>query len=120
MKRISGRKMLRRGPSPSCTSEWAKARTICVRSMPTNSYLHCSTSLATDIISFSQVFKRYPGGYEALKDVSFSVEPGEMVFITGHSGAGKTTLLKLIGAIERASSGTVLVAGQNVRSVVFP
>ena len=85
--------------------------------MPANSYLRCSTSLGTDIISFSQVFKRYPGGYEALKDVSFSVEPGEMVFITGHSGAGKTTLLKLIAAIERATSGTVLVAGQNVSSM---
>jgi len=66
------------------------------------------------IISFSQVSKRYPGGFEALKAISFSVEPGEMVFLTGHSGAGKTTLLKLIAAIERANHGTVLVGGQNV------
>ncbi len=66
------------------------------------------------IISFQQVSKRYAGGIEALRSVSFSVDPGEMVFITGHSGAGKTTLLKLIAAIERASRGTVLVGGQNV------
>lgn len=75
------------------------------------------------IISFSQVSKRYPGGFEALKAISFSVEPGEMVFLTGHSGAGKTTLLKLIAAIERANQGTVLVGGQNasvMRAAAIP
>ncbi|HKW38768.1 MAG TPA: cell division ATP-binding protein FtsE [Burkholderiales bacterium] len=69
------------------------------------------------IISLHQVSKRYPGGFEALKAVSFSVEAGEMLFLTGHSGAGKTTLLKLIAAIERANGGTVLVNGQNVSSM---
>jgi cell division transport system ATP-binding protein len=66
------------------------------------------------IISFRQVSKRYPGGFEALKQISFDVERGEMVFLTGHSGAGKTTLLKLIAAVERANGGTVLVNGQNL------
>jgi len=69
------------------------------------------------IISFKQVSKRYPGGFEALKLVTFSVDPGEMLFLTGHSGAGKTTLLKLIAAIERVNSGTVLVNGQNVSAM---
>jgi len=69
------------------------------------------------IISFQQVSKRYAGGIEALRAVSFSVEPGEMVFVTGHSGAGKTTLLKLVAAMERASRGTVLVGGQNVSAM---
>lgn len=69
------------------------------------------------LISFSQVHKRYPGGYEALSDVNFSAEPGEMLFLTGHSGAGKSTLLKLIAAIERPSSGTVLVGGQNLSAM---
>src|SRR5256885_4953491 len=69
------------------------------------------------IISFRQVSKRYPGGFEALKAVSFSVESGEMLFLTGHSGAGKTTLLKLIAAMERANGGTVLVNGQNVSTM---
>ena len=73
--------------------------------------------MSADLISFSRVYKRYPGGYEALRDVSFTVGAGEMVFITGHSGAGKSTLLKLIAAIERATAGTVLVAGQNVSSM---
>jgi len=66
------------------------------------------------MISFSQVTKRYPGGHEALKGVSLTVETGEMAFITGHSGAGKSTLLKLMAAIERPSSGSVIVNGQNV------
>jgi len=66
------------------------------------------------MISFDQVHKRYPGGYEALKGVSFDIAEGERVFVTGHSGAGKSTLLKLIAAIERPNSGSVLVNGQNV------
>jgi len=66
------------------------------------------------LISFSGVAKRYPGGQEALKGVSFTIEQGEFAFVAGHSGAGKSTLLKLIAAIERPSSGSVLVNGQNV------
>ncbi|MSQ49451.1 MAG: cell division ATP-binding protein FtsE [Betaproteobacteria bacterium] len=66
------------------------------------------------MISFSSVFKRYPGGQEGLKGVSFTIEPGQFVFVAGHSGAGKSTLLKLIPAIERPSSGVILVNGQNV------
>jgi ABC-type ATPase involved in cell division len=69
------------------------------------------------MIKFNQVYKRYPGGHEALKNMSFEVAEGEMVYLTGHSGAGKSTLLKLIAAIERPSSGAVLVKGQNIRSI---
>ncbi|MBI3041430.1 MAG: cell division ATP-binding protein FtsE [Betaproteobacteria bacterium] len=66
------------------------------------------------MISFSQVSKRYPGGQEALRGISLTIEAGEMVFITGHSGAGKSTLIKLAAAIERPTSGSVIVNGQNV------
>lgn len=66
------------------------------------------------MVSFSAVAKRYPGGQEALRGVTFTLEPGELAFITGRSGAGKSTLLKLIPAIERPSSGSVIVNGQNV------
>jgi len=66
------------------------------------------------LVSFSAVAKRYPGGQQALKDVSFALEGGELAFLTGRSGAGKSTLLKLIPAIERPSAGAVMVNGQNV------
>ena len=66
------------------------------------------------MISFSGVAKRYSGGYEALRGVSFAIAEGEFAFVAGHSGAGKSTLLKLIAAIERPSAGAVLVNGQNV------
>ncbi|NBR29566.1 MAG: ATP-binding cassette domain-containing protein, partial [Betaproteobacteria bacterium] len=66
------------------------------------------------MISFSRVSKRYPGGHQALQDVSFSINAGELVFVTGHSGAGKSTLLKLLVAIERPTSGSIIVNGQNV------
>ncbi len=66
------------------------------------------------MIQFDQVTKRYPGSDETLKNVSFSIDAGEWVFVTGHSGAGKSTLLKLTAAIERPTSGTVLIANQNI------
>lgn len=66
------------------------------------------------MISFEHVAKRYPGGMQALSDVSFNVGAGELVFITGHSGAGKSTLLKLIALLERPSRGQVLFDGRNV------
>jgi cell division transport system ATP-binding protein len=66
------------------------------------------------VIQFSSVAKRYPGGLEALRGVSVEIAAGEMVAVTGHSGAGKSTLLKLAAGIERATSGTVMVNGQNL------
>ena len=66
------------------------------------------------MISLSNVSKRYPGGRQALHDVGFTIESGELAFITGHSGAGKTTLLKLLVAIERPTAGSIVVNGQNV------
>ena len=69
------------------------------------------------MIQFDQVSKRYPGGHEALKSVCFTIEPNEMVFLTGHSGAGKSTLLKLMMVMERPTQGQVLVDGQNLRGL---
>ncbi len=66
------------------------------------------------MIRFSNVTKRYPGGHEALSDVSLHLAPGEMAFLTGHSGAGKSTLLKLVALLERATRGQVVVNGQNL------
>ncbi|WP_196139900.1 cell division ATP-binding protein FtsE [Aliikangiella sp. G2MR2-5] len=66
------------------------------------------------MIEFAEVSKRYPNGQEALKKVNFTLEDGEMAFLTGHSGAGKSTLLKLICLMERATSGQVIVNNKNL------
>lgn len=66
------------------------------------------------MIRFDQVSKRYGNGFDALKNLSFDIDPGEMVFLTGHSGAGKSTLLKLIMAMEHPSRGQVIVNGTNL------
>ncbi len=66
------------------------------------------------MIRFSRVFKRYPNGFAALKDVSFHLPPGSMTFLTGHSGAGKSTLLKLIMRAELATRGQVVVDDRNL------
>jgi cell division transport system ATP-binding protein len=69
------------------------------------------------VILFSSVAKRYAGGHEALRDVTVEIPDGEMVAVTGRSGAGKSTLLKLAAGIERASSGSVVVEGQNLNAL---
>ena len=69
------------------------------------------------MIAANAVSKRYPGGLNALRDVTFTIDDGEMVFITGHSGAGKTTLFRLLAAIERPTSGSIVVNGQNLASL---
>ena len=69
------------------------------------------------MISANAVCKRYPEGLTALRDVSFEIGDGEMVFITGHSGAGKSTLFRLLAAIERPTSGSIVINGQNLAAL---
>lgn len=69
------------------------------------------------MISASGLVKRYPGGQQALQDVSFEIEAGEMVLVTGHTGAGKSTLMKLLAAIERPTAGSLVVNGQNLAAL---
>lgn len=66
------------------------------------------------MIEFSQVSKLYGKDSAALSGVTLSVAKGELIYLAGASGAGKSTLLKLIAAIEKPSSGTVQVNGQDI------
>ena len=69
------------------------------------------------MIEFKHVTKRYPESGEALADVSFRIERGELTFLTGHSGAGKSTLLRLIPAMERPSRGEITLDGMTVQDL---
>ena len=66
------------------------------------------------MILFERVGKRYGGRFDALANLDFRVQRGEMVFLTGHSGAGKSSLLRLIMLLERPTRGRVLVAGHDI------
>jgi len=65
-------------------------------------------------IRFSNVSKRYASGQDALLNLDFELESGEMAFLTGHSGAGKSTLLRLIMLMERPSRGQIWVGQQDL------
>lgn len=66
------------------------------------------------MIEFQHVSKAYANEVYALRDVSFSIGDGELVFLAGPSGAGKSTLLKMIAGLEKPSSGTVFMNSQNI------
>jgi cell division transport system ATP-binding protein len=66
------------------------------------------------MIEFKQVSKQYARGSSALSDISLSIAKGELVYLSGPSGAGKSTLLKMIAALERPSSGTITVNGEDI------
>ncbi len=67
------------------------------------------------MITFEQVTKRYPGGYEVLNQANFTLEKGEMAFLTGQSGAGKSTFLRLIAMLEKPTSGQIVVNRRQLR-----
>lgn len=66
------------------------------------------------IVSVRSVHKTYPGGIEALNNISLDFPEGKLTTLLGPSGCGKTTLLKIIAGLLSASSGEVLVEGRPV------
>ena len=69
------------------------------------------------MIHFDQVTKQYKEDASAIKDITFSVEPGEFISIVGHSGAGKTTLIKMLLAEERPTDGAVFFESANIHTL---
>ena len=69
------------------------------------------------MLKFENVCKRYAETGDVLKNVSFHLRQGEIAFLTGHSGAGKSTMLKLIGLMERATRGEIILDGQHLSTI---
>ncbi len=72
-----------------------------------------------DVTGLRKVYTTRFGGnqVEALKNVSFTVEQGEYVAIMGESGSGKTTLLNILAALDRPTSGTILLDGRDLSTI---
>ena len=66
------------------------------------------------VLELDGVRKAYPGGVEALRGVSLRVRSGESLAVVGPSGSGKSTLLHIMGTLDRPTSGSVAVAGEDV------
>lgn len=70
------------------------------------------------MITFADVGKVYPCGQcSALQNISFTIDKGKVVFLTGHSGAGKSTVLRIISGLEKATAGRVYFEKQDVTSI---
>jgi putative ABC transport system ATP-binding protein len=69
---------------------------------------------ANPVLELDGVRKEYPGGVQALRGVSLTVERGELTAIVGPSGSGKSTLLHLMGTLDRPSGGRIAVEGRDV------
>ncbi|RRQ24156.1 ATP-binding cassette domain-containing protein [Guyparkeria sp. SCN-R1] len=69
------------------------------------------------MIEFANVSRRYANGQFGLQDINFRLPTGRMAFLTGHSGAGKSTLLRLIPALDRPTSGKVLIGGYDLNKM---
>jgi putative ABC transport system ATP-binding protein len=71
----------------------------------------------TAVLEAVGVEKRYPGGVEALRGVTLTVDAGELAAVVGPSGSGKSTLLHVLGTLERPSGGVVRIAGHEASAL---
>jgi putative ABC transport system ATP-binding protein len=78
------------------------------------------TADAAPVVAVDQVTRTFGTGHtatRALRGVSFTITPGELVALRGRSGSGKTTLLNIVGGLDRPDQGTVQVSGQEVTAL---
>lgn len=76
--------------------------------------LNLPDDAAPPIVRFQNVWKRYPNGTEALRNIDLEVPEGDFLFLVGPSGAGKSTLVRLLIREERATGGSVIVHGKDL------
>jgi putative ABC transport system ATP-binding protein len=71
----------------------------------------------TPVLALEAVSRSYPGGVTALDQVSLTVTPGDLLAIVGPSGSGKSTLLHVMGTLDRPTSGSVRIDGQDITAL---
>jgi multiple sugar transport system ATP-binding protein len=68
-------------------------------------------------ITFQNVWKRYPDGFEAVKDMNLEVRDGEFMILVGPSGCGKSTALRMVAGLEEVSDGDLIIGGERVNEL---
>src|SRR4051794_14416741 len=68
-------------------------------------------------ITFQNVWKRYPDGFEAVKDMDLQIGDGEFMILVGPSGCGKSTALRMMAGLEDISEGDLLIGGERVNDL---
>src|SRR4051794_38584767 len=68
-------------------------------------------------ITFENIWKRYPDGFEAVKDMNLAVADGEFMILVGPSGCGKSTALRMIAGLEEITDGELIIGGQRVNEL---
>src|SRR3954452_4030622 len=68
-------------------------------------------------IALERVWKRYPDGFEAVKDMNLSISDGEFMILVGPSGCGKTTALRMIAGLEEITDGELTIAGERMNEL---
>jgi multiple sugar transport system ATP-binding protein len=68
-------------------------------------------------ITFQNIWKRYPDGFEAVKDMNLEIKDGEFMILVGPSGCGKSTALRMVAGLEEISDGSLIIGGERVNEL---